>query len=1184
MSQQPPDNSDPQQPDASSRQQADSSTSQNVVQGKQNRVVQGDNNKSVLGDNNTVIQGNNNWLGHTWNIFFGRSDSTELTNPRNRVQQLLLKQVSTEVESRVSSSLHNRIYIVQDTEQNPSQIELPWASEIKVGSKPKVHLTNTEITTLYDQPDIAGRLLILGEPGLGKTTMLLKLAEELVNRAKSDSGHLIPVLFSLSSWKNDNQSIKDWLIDQLKDKYGVRKDIGKQWVENQEIIPLLDGLDEIVAERQELCVKKINDFLHPETWSNPLVVCSRIEEYQRYKALLQLNNSLELCPLNKKQVCQYLQNTGHLQLWDSISQDADLIELAKIPLFLNIIVLSAQEISIQTWQEFRSFEERISYLFNAYIRRMLKRPYKGKQFKHEYTLRWLGKLAERLVEENATDFLIERIQPNWLKTKIQRFTYNSVLNIFVFIIAWSLIPFQHFLVMLIGLICGHIIRQNEKLRENIPYFYYLELNSPKICSILLLIKFLISDQYFHVISLIYDLIYWLIFGLIAGLTIVWNANTPIRTLEKFSFSVKKFFNRLLYLLKAQLKLSLVFTLSFVPILLLISFIIAVIINGNITNLHYDTPIYLLILAEIVVSFGILISILSLGVLSSVFDAVLYGINKLEVENKTIPNQAIIQSFINNFIILFGIIISNILLALILKLIFILSGQLINPLLTLILQNKKNLDESTVLGSDTSTVLGSDTLLYFIHFIIVFVILFCGTPAIRHFVLRVILWFNGYAPWNYAKFLDYCTNRLFLQRVGGGYRFIHDLLRQHFTNSYTQTNLTSTYSNPRTVQEGKFKNILLVAGVLMLMGYWSWQYQQETIASVYYIRGLIYYQKEDYDRAIEDYNKVIELNPNDAIAYKDRGLAYHYKKDYNLAIEDYNKAIELNPKFTEAYIIRGTVYDDLEDYDLAIEDYSKAIELNPKYVTVYNNRGLAYYHKKDYDLAIEDYNKAIELNPKYFITYIIRGTVYDDLKDYDLAIEDYSKAIELNPKYFITYNNRGSAYYHKKDYDLAIEDYNKAIELNPRFATAYYNRGFAYSDLEDYYRAIEDYNKAIELNPNDAIAYKDRGLAYYYKKDYDLAIEDCNKAIELNPKYATAYNNRGLIYDDLEDYDRAIEDYNKAIEFNPKFATAYYNRGFAYKNKGRKDKAVEDFKTTLELNNDVELSEIAKQQLQELSTK
>jgi predicted NACHT family NTPase len=210
--------------------------------------------------------------GDIWNIrnlFLGQRDSTQSLNPRNRVQQILLKQVSTEVESRLNQSLHNRIYIVQDTDQNSEQIELPWASEIKVGSKPKVHLTNTEITTVYDQPDIAGRLLILGEPGVGKTTMLLKLAEKLLDRTKTDSEDPIPVLFSLSSWKDEKQSIKEWLVDQLKDKYGVRKDIGKGLLNNQEIIPLLDGLDELAAERQEKCVIKINDFLHAG-WSNPL--------------------------------------------------------------------------------------------------------------------------------------------------------------------------------------------------------------------------------------------------------------------------------------------------------------------------------------------------------------------------------------------------------------------------------------------------------------------------------------------------------------------------------------------------------------------------------------------------------------------------------------------------------------------------------------------------------------------------------------------------------------------------------------------------------------------------------------------------------------------------------------------------------------------------------------------------
>lgn len=59
----------------------------------------------------------------------------------------------------------------------------------------------------------------------------------------------------------------------------------------------------------------------------------------------------------------------------------------------------------------------------------------------------------------------------------------------------------------------------------------------------------------------------------------------------------------------------------------------------------------------------------------------------------------------------------------------------------------------------------------------------GKACIQHFVLRLILYCNGHIPWNYARFLDYATDRLFLQRVGGGYRFMHDLLRQHFAQNY-----------------------------------------------------------------------------------------------------------------------------------------------------------------------------------------------------------------------------------------------------------------------------------------------------------------------------------------------------------------------------------------------------------------
>ncbi|MEO0836826.1 MAG: hypothetical protein AAFY16_12815, partial [Cyanobacteria bacterium J06642_3] len=64
-------------------------------------------------------------------------------------------------------------------------------------------------------------------------------------------------------------------------------------------------------------------------------------------------------------------------------------------------------------------------------------------------------------------------------------------------------------------------------------------------------------------------------------------------------------------------------------------------------------------------------------------------------------------------------------------------------------------------------------------------LICGKPVIQHFSLRLILWINGFIPWNYAHFLDYATHRTFLQKVGGGYIFIHRMLLEHFAQMELQ---------------------------------------------------------------------------------------------------------------------------------------------------------------------------------------------------------------------------------------------------------------------------------------------------------------------------------------------------------------------------------------------------------------
>ena len=95
---------------------------------------------------------------------------------------------------------------------------------------------------------------------------------------------------------------------------------------------------------------------------------------------------------------------------------------------------------------------------------------------------------------------------------------------------------------------------------------------------------------------------------------------------------------------------------------------------------------------------------------------------------------------------------------------------------------------------------------------------------------------------------------------------------------------------------------------------------------------------------------------------DSGVAKAKRGDWQGAIADWTKVIEINPRFADAYSNRGVAKDELEDYQAAIADFNKAIEIKPRDADVYYNRGNAKGELKDYQGAIADYTKAIQINP------------------------------------------------------------------------------------------------------------------------------------------------------------------------------------------------------------------------------
>ena len=168
------------------------------------------------------------------------------------------------------------------------------------------------------------------------------------------------------------------------------------------------------------------------------------------------------------------------------------------------------------------------------------------------------------------------------------------------------------------------------------------------------------------------------------------------------------------------------------------------------------------------------------------------------------------------------------------------------------------------------------------------------------------------------------------------------------------------------------------------------------AVIYGSRGVAYYSKGDYDRAIQDATEAIRLNPNEPSFYYTNGLAYKKKGDFDHSIQNFDAAIRLNENFERAYYDRGNAYIDKEEYDRAIQDFNKAVHLNPNNANNYNNRGVAYMRKGDYSRAVQDYNQAIHLNSNDTAAYLNRGLAYFIESNLTAAIADFEHTITATP--------------------------------------------------------------------------------------------------------------------------------------------------------------------------------------------
>ncbi|OQW88270.1 MAG: hypothetical protein BWK78_08405, partial [Thiotrichaceae bacterium IS1] len=380
----------------------------------------------------TAWEGQSIFLEH--HVSPPKSQAPPLTDEERRDLPKLLKAVHyIWVEGQLedySLHVHQRPLIALEKQAMPEHVER-YRDRLLARPERECQILPADKAISAVFQEVRNFLLILGDPGAGKTVTLLELARDLIASAQNDTSQPIPVIFNLSTWvESQKKGLVEWLVEQFDLWYRIPKKISSAWLQQQRLFLLLDGLDEVKAKYRASCIAAINAFV--KKYQPPgVVVCCRLEEYVALGDMrLQLEGAVCLQPLTEAQIATYLDRAHLPHLQTLIDSNENLREIAKTPLLLDVISVAYENVTAEevNHSATETLETRQQQLFDRYVDKMFER----KVVKPEVQASLLDKLkwlATKMRQHGEQVFFIEHLRPSYLGSQIQEKFFQYLFGI-----------------------------------------------------------------------------------------------------------------------------------------------------------------------------------------------------------------------------------------------------------------------------------------------------------------------------------------------------------------------------------------------------------------------------------------------------------------------------------------------------------------------------------------------------------------------------------------------------------------------------------------------------------------------------------------------------------------------------------------------------------------------------------
>lgn len=270
--------------------------------------------------------------------------------------------------------------------------------------------------------EATGTVVLLGEPGFGKTVNLLRLARHLADRAVAVDGRVtkVPVVFTLSSYSTAAGTFRDWMVIELCAKYQLLRRDAEALLDADAIVPLLDGLDDVPPAAQPTCIDALEAWArsHPTT---RLVVTCRTADYRRLDRAVEASLTVELRALSDEDIGRQLRGPAHHPLREALRDDPILSELSRTPVLLHVMRVGLRD-STSFRGALADRSATIGAVFSAFVEASIATG--GKLAGREGSTRVvLRRVASLLSKTGRTVFHLEDADPDWLPTRGLRITY-----------------------------------------------------------------------------------------------------------------------------------------------------------------------------------------------------------------------------------------------------------------------------------------------------------------------------------------------------------------------------------------------------------------------------------------------------------------------------------------------------------------------------------------------------------------------------------------------------------------------------------------------------------------------------------------------------------------------------------------------------------------------------------------